>query len=150
MKRPYLLLLLFCVILSSCEEQPVELSREYLVQGNWEQYMVTEKYYDVEGNLQDIVQKSIRKSVKVSKDKLEWNNHSDSYALHINGRDAALHQNCSELPQQNKVEGVSNQYPDWMSWTGERANVSYNVGGASKIASRVETTLEFRRINLVK
>ena len=150
MKRSFLLLLLCCVILTSCKEETVVLSRQSLIQGNWEQYMVTEHYFDREGNPQDVITRATRTSVKVFKDKLEWNQHYDNYSLSVSGKDATIRQNCHDYPQLNKVEGLTNKNPDWMGWTSEEQNVTYKVGNTTKIASKVIRTVEFRRIDVLK
>lgn len=150
MKHLYLVLLIFCVLLSSCQDNAVELSREYLVQGNWEQFMVTESYYDQEGKLQDVVHKATSKAVKISKDQLQWGTHKDGYSLQVSGKTAAVNQNCKDLPAHNTVEGVTGKYPDWMSWTSSEGNVTYKIGNTSKVASRVVRTIEFRRVDIVK
>lgn len=150
MKRSYLLLLFCCVVLMSCKDDSVTLSRQSLIKGNWEQYMITEKYFDREGNLQDINTRVTQKFVKVFKDKLEWNQHYDNYSLTVSGMDATLHQGCNDFPQQNKIEGLTNMHPDWMGWTSEEQNVTYKLGNTIKTASKLIRTVEFRRIDVTR
>lgn len=150
MKRPYLLLLLFIIILSSCQENPVELSRQYLLQGNWQQYKVTEQYFDREGKVLDVVHKITNNPVKISKSLVIWNYHQDAYSLSETENDVFLNLDCENLPKSNSIDGLTNKYPDWMSWINEEENVTYQVNGMSKNASKVIRTLEFRRIDVTK
>lgn len=150
MTRPYLLLLLFCIILSSCKDDTVALSPQYLLQGNWQQYKVTEQYFDREGKLQDVIQKVTSRPVKISKDKVIWNYHQDAYSLNVLEEQVSLHLNCSDQPNLNSIGGLSNKHPDWMSWVSEDENVSYEVNGMKKVASKVIRTLDFRRIDVTK
>lgn len=150
MKRPYLLLLLFMMILSSCQEDTVELSRQYLLQGNWQQYKVTEQYFDREGKLTNVIQKVTNNPIKISKDLVIWNYHQDAYSLSEQGEKASLHINCQNLPSNNLIEGLTNKHPDWMSWVSEEENTPYQVNGTNKVASKMIRTLEFRRVDVTK
>lgn len=144
-----LLVLLFCSIgLTSCQEEVVEMPREYIIQGNWEQYMVTEKYYDQEGQLKEVKHLAISKPLQISKDQLMWGKHKDAYSVQVLGEDATIIQNCQELPQNNKVEGATNKHLDWMAWTSLKENVPYKLGNSNEIASKVVKTIEFRRIDV--
>lgn len=150
MKRPYLLLLLFIVMLSSCQEDTVELSRQYLLQGNWQQYKVTEQYFDHEGKLTDVIQKVTNMPVKISRDQVIWNYHQDAYSLSESGDKASLQINCQNLPSNNAINGLTNTHPNWMSWVSEEENKAYEVNGINKVASKVIRTAEFRKIDLTK
>lgn len=147
MLRPYLFVFVAFFALASCKDEAVELTREQLVVGNWYEYMVTEKYVDSNGNVQDEVKTAVMNPVKISRNVIMRGEHSDGYVMEDNDH---MFEKCAETPRNHAIEGATSKYPNWMSWTSEEENVTYKVGNESKNAFKVIRTIEYKRLQVTR